>query len=292
MPFISRRARLNLTDEDTIWLERLAQTRTESAARVQRARMVLRYAQGQTVSAIAAAFNTNRPKVERCISKALELGVRAAMRDLPGRGRRRSILEEDKTWRKAGLPSEVVGVLSYDEKPGIQAIRNTAPDLPPVPGRHPRVGRDHEYKRHGTVSLLAGIELLSGEVLGLVRERHRSAEFIEFLQLADQRYAAGLRIRLVLDNHSAHISKQTRAYLARVPNRFGFIFTPKHGSWLNLIESFFGKLARTLLRGIRVSSKAELKARIELYLKEVNEEPVVFKWKYKLATLDAESIAT
>src|ERR1700674_330863 len=80
------------------WLERLAQSRTESAARVQRAQMVLRYAQGQTVSAIAAAFNTNRPKVERCVSKALELGVRAAMRDLPGRGRRRSIMEEDKTW--------------------------------------------------------------------------------------------------------------------------------------------------------------------------------------------------
>jgi len=195
-------------------------------------------------------------------------------------------------WRKAGLPSEVVGVLSCDEKPGIQAISNTAPDLPPVPGRHSNVGRDHEYKRHGTVSLLAGIELLSGEVLGLVRELHRSAEFIEFLQLADQHYAAGLRIRIVLDNHSAHISKQTRAYLASVPNRFEFIFTPKHGSWLNLIESFFGKLARTLLRGIRVSSKAELKARIELYLKEVNEEPVVFKWKYKLATLETESVAT
>src|SRR3979409_1231658 len=91
-------------------------------------------------------------------------------------------------WRKAGLPPEVVGVLSYDEKPGIQAISNTAPDLPPVPGRHTSVGRDHEYKRHGTVSLLAGIELLSGEVLGLVRDRHRSAEFIEFLQLADQHY--------------------------------------------------------------------------------------------------------
>ena len=382
MPFISRRARLNLSDEDTIWLERLTQSRTESAARVQRAQMVLGYAQGQTVSAIAAACSTNRPKVERCVAKALELGVRAAMRDLPGRGRRRSIREEDKTWvvdlacqkpkdlgyaqerwttrllakhirkhcvegghpqlqrlgrgtvskilsahpvkphkiqyylerrdpefkakmievlhvyrevelwRKAGLPSEVVGVLSYDEKPGIQAISNTAPDLPPLPGRHTSVGRDHEYKRHGTVSLLAGIELLSGEVLGLVRDRHRSAEFIEFLQLADQRYAAGLRIRIVLDNHSAHISKQTRAYLASVPNRFEFIFTPKHGSWLNLIESFFGILARTLLRGIRVSSKAELKARIELYLKEVNEEPVVFKWKYKLATLDAESVAT
>jgi len=382
MPFISRRAPLHLTGEDSGYLDRLAQSRTEPAARVQRAQILQRYAEGQTVSAIAVALHTNRPRVERCVSKALELGVGAALRDLPGRGRRRSITDEDKTWvvdlacqkpkdlgyaqelwttrllakhirkhcladghpqlqklgrgtvskilsahpvkphkiqyylerrdpefkskmievlhvyrdvelwRKVGLPPEVVGVLSYDEKPGIQAISNTAPDLPPVPGRHTSVGRDHEYKRHGTVSLLAGIELLNGEVLGLVRDRHRSAEFIEFLQLADQHYATGFRIRIVLDNHSAHLSKQTRAYLASVPNRFEFIFTPKHGSWLNLVESFFGKLARTLLRGIRVSSKAELKTRIELYLKEVNEEPVVFKWKYRLETLEEESVAT
>ena len=237
MPFISRRARLHLSDEDSSYLERLAQSRIESAAQVQRAQILLRYAEGQTVSAIAAGLHTNRPKVERCISKSLELGVGAALKDLPGRGRRRSITDEDKTWvvdlacqkpkdlgyaqelwttrllakhirkhclagghpqlqnlgrgtvskilsahpvkphkiqyyrerrdpefktkmievlhvyrdvelwRKAGLPPEVVGVLSYDEKPGIQAISNTAPDLPPVPGRHTSVGRDHEYKR-------------------------------------------------------------------------------------------------------------------------------------------------
>jgi transposase len=88
-----------------------------------------------------------------------------------------------------------------------------------------------------------------------------------------------------LDNHSAHISKETRAYLTTIPNRFEFIFTPKHGSWLNLIEIFFSKLARTLLRGIRVGSKPELKTRIERYLDEVNQEPVVFKWKYKLETI-------
>ena len=178
-----------------------------------------------------------------------------------------------------------MAVLSYDEKPGIQAIENTAPDLPPVPGKHSAVGRDHEYIRHGTLSLLAGIDLLSGKVLGLARPRHRSAEFIEFLQLADAHYPAGTRIRLVLDNHSAHISKETRAFLGTLPNRFEFTFTPKHGSWLNLIESFFGKMAKTLLRGIRVASADELKTRIELYLKEVNETPVVFRWKYKLETL-------
>jgi transposase len=124
-------------------------------------------------------------------------------------------------------------------------------------------------------SLLAGIDLLSGEVLGLVRKRHRSAEFIEFLKLADGHYPAGARIRVVLDNHSAHISKETRAFLGTLPNRFEFTFTPTHGSWLNLIESFFGKMAKTLLRGIRVASADELKTRIELYLKEVNETPVV-----------------
>ena len=188
-------------------------------------------------------------------------------------------------WHQAGAPGELTAVLSYDEKPGIQALENTAPDLPPVPGRHATVGRDHEYVRHGTLSLLAGIDLWNGEVLGLVRERHRSAEFIEFLRLLDARYPAEARIRLVLDNHSAHLSRETRTFLGTRPNRFEFTFTPTHGSWLNLIESFFGKMARTLLRGIRVKSKEELKTRIEMYLREVNQEPVVFRWKYKLETL-------
>ena len=155
------------------------------------------------------------------------------------------VYKQVEIWREKGTaPADLVAVLSYDEKPGIQAIENTAPDLPPVPGKHSAVGRDHEYIRHGTLSLLAGIDLLSGEVLGLVRKRHRSAEFIEFLKLADAHYPAGARIRLVLDNHSAHISKQTRVFLGTLPNRFEFTFTPKHGSWLNLIESFFGKMPR------------------------------------------------
>jgi transposase len=196
------------------------------------------------------------------------------------------VYKQVEIWRQKGAtPADLIAVLSYDEKPGIQAIENTAPDLPPVPGKHSTLGRDHEYIRHGTLSLLAGIDLLSGEVLGLVRKRHRSAEFIEFLKLADTHYPAGARIRIVLDNHSAHISKETRAFLATLPSRFEFTFTPKHGSWLNLIESFFGKLARTLLRGIRVASADELQSRIELYLQEINETPVVFRWKYKLDTL-------
>jgi transposase len=376
MPFVSSRAQLKLSDKDKEALTSLAQSRSESAGRVQRASILLRYQAGETISEIARDLGTNRPRVERCVAKALDLGVTQALSDLPGRGRRPALTAEARAWvvslacqkpkdlgyaqelwttrllakyvrehskaaghacllnlgrgtvskilganqvhphriqyylerrdpefetsmaqvlhvykevqiwRETGSPPpDLVAVLSYDEKPGIQAIENTAPDLPPVPGKHSAVGRDHEYIRHGTLSLLAGIDLLSGEVLGLVRKRHRSVEFIEFLQLADGHYPAGARIRIVLDNHSAHISKETRSFLATRPNRFEFTFTPKHGSWLNLIESFFGKMARTLLRGIRVASSEELQTRIELYLKEVNETPVVFRWKYKLETL-------
>ncbi len=175
--------------------------------------------------------------------------------------------------------------LSYDEKPGIQAISNTAPDLPPVPGKHRTISRDYEYKRHGTVSFLAGIDLLSGHVHGMVADRHRSLEFVTFLRLLDIYYPEDVTIRIVLDNHSAHISKETRSYLSTVPNRFDFIFTPKHGSWLNIIESFFAKMAKTFLRGIRVNSKDELKKRILSWIGEINAFPVVFNWKYGLDSL-------
>jgi len=172
--------------------------------------------------------------------------------------------------------------LSYDEKPGIQAIANTAPDLAPTPGKFPAWSRDHEYKRNGTLSLLAGIDLHDGHVFGLVRDRHRSREFIEFLTLIDTHYPPDWKLRIILDNHSSHLSRETMAWLKPRPNRFQFIYTPKHGSWLNIIEVFFSKMTRAFLRSLRVSSKAELKQRIEAYLAEVNAFPVVFKWQYRL----------
>jgi len=371
MPFKSTKPQLALTDETAKMLHSLSNSRTEPVQRVERARMLLAFAGGATISAIANQFKTNRMKVERCINKALQLGIAMSLDDLPGRGKPPTISEDARAWilslacqkpKDLGYSYEMwttrllashiqkhcseaghlsltrlsrgtiskiltkskvrphkisyylerrdpefetkmaqvlcvyndvamlretgsnepamMAVLSYDEKPGIQAIENTAPDLPPVPGKHPNWGRDHEYIRHGTVSLLAGIDLLSGKVFGIVEDRHRSREFISFLKLLDTHYPSEARLRLILDNHSAHISKETRSYLATVPNRFEFIFTPKHGSWLNLVESFFGKMAKTMLRGIRVTSKAELKERIKKYLAEVNETPVVFRWKY------------
>ena len=178
----------------------------------------------------------------------------------------------------AGVAPTVVTV-SIDEKPGLQAIENTAPDLPPVPQKHPTVGRDHEYKRHGTLSILASLDLHDGHVVARVEERHRSREFVALLKDLDAHYSPEVTIRVILDNHSAHISKETRAYLATRPNRFTYVHTPKHGPWLNLVETLFGKMAHTFLRQIRVHSKAQLKERILLGIAEINAAPVVHRWK-------------
>jgi len=189
-----------------------------------------------------------------------------------------------KAKKTSNKPRKPVAIVSYDEKPGIQAIATTSPDLPPVPGTYATFSRDHEYKRHGTLSLLAGIDLLTGKVHALVKDRHRSREFIEFLKLLNTAYPAGTAIKVILDNHSAHISRETQAWLAAQPaGRFAFTFTPKHGSWLNLIEGFFSKFARSVLRHIRVASKQELKERIMLGIKDVNRYPVIHTWSYKLA---------
>jgi transposase len=375
MPFESQRAKLVLDEETRTWLQSVSVSYTVAAAHVERAKMLLAYAGGETISAIARKLGTNRPKVERTVDRALHFGVDAALDDLPRSGRPREITDEARLWvvdlacqkpKDLGYPEELwttarlaahvrkhcvgaghpslaklrrgtvskllaehklrphkvryylerrdpeferkkadvlhvykevavlraeqeaaeeaalVAILSYDEKPGIQAIGNTAPDLPPVPGAHPSMARDHEYQRHGTLSLLCGIDLLTGELLARVEERHRSREFVAWLKDVDAHYPEDWKIRIILDNHSAHISKETQTYLATVPNRFDFIFTPKHGSWLNLIEVFFSKLTRTLLREIRLTSKSELKERILAYLAELNDTPVIFHWKYGL----------
>lgn len=172
-----------------------------------------------------------------------------------------------------------VYTVSVDEKPGIQAIENTAPDLPPVSNLHQEWSRDHEYIRHGTLSLLASLDLHDGHVIGRVEERHRSIEFIGLLKDLDAYYPSDATIRVILDNHSAHTSKETRAYLVTRPNRFHYVHTPTHGSWLNLVETLFGKMARTFLKQIRVKSKEELKKRILKGIEEINASPVVHRWK-------------
>ncbi len=334
MAFTSRRAGLVFGDDVQARLERIVRSPSESARHVERARILLNYAAGKSVSAIARELRTNRPKVERCVDKGLQLGALAALGDLPRKGRPGTIPSEARAWvvslacvkpKELGYPEELwttrllashvrahceqaghpslaklargtvwkilaghqlrphkieyylekrdpefdtkmaqVLVLyklvqlsrqrkdapkgpltvfvSYDEKPGIQAIGGVAPDLAPKPGKHACTGRDYEYQRHGTLTLMAGLDLISGHLHRAVVERHRSREFVAFLRQLDRAYPAGARIRLVLDNHSAHVSKETRAYLTTMANRFEFVFTPKHGSWLNVVESFFAKL--------------------------------------------------
>jgi len=372
-----RAIELSLADADWERLKAIAQSRTEPASRVERARILLGYWKDPSFYAVSQALGLHHQTVQRCVERAAVEGPMAALDDRPHPGKVPTITMEAKAWltdlacrkakefnyphelwttrllarharehgpaeghaclatlaqgtvckilgqeelkphkvryyledrdpafaekmaevlcvyRKVQLlkqdalakkkPREAVAVVSYDEKPGIQAIATTAPDLPPQPGVHPTFARDHEYKRHGTVTLLAGIDLVTGKVHALVKDRHRSREFIDFLKLLAAAYPADTAIHLILDNHSAHISRETRAWLAEQPaGRFRFTFTPKHGSWLNLIEGFFSKLARSVLRHIRVTSKQELKERLMAAVDFFNQDPVVHTWTYKL----------
>lgn len=366
-----KRKALNLSTIDKEALTKISNSRTEPAAAVRRAKILLLYNEGKRVTEIAKNMNTNRPLVERIIDKAFVLGPLKALKDLPRKGRPPTITDDAKSWvlsiacrkptdfnyahetwtysllikhikkhcKENGHPClELMGkgrlngilsksnikphkvsyylekrdpefdekmanvlcvykevelqnasetpqktvTLSYDEKPGIQAIKNIAVDLLPSPGKHSTLSRDYEYKRLGTVSLLAGIDLHTGNVIPLVRDRHRSKEFIEFLTELDNSYPKDWKIRLVLDNHSSHTSKETQKYLKTMPDRFEFVFTPKHGSWLNMIEMFFSKISRSFLRHIRVNTKDELVERIYRGISQINEEPVIFKWHYKM----------
>jgi len=176
----------------------------------------------------------------------------------------------------------MVHTVSCDEKPGIQAIATTSEDLRPS-DKNGCIYRDYEYKRLGTLSLIAGLDLLTGEAIPVVSETHKSSDFINLLNKLDEKYPEGDIIRIVCDNHSAHKSKEVQNYLATKPEgRFVFVFTPTHGSWLNLIESFFSKMTKQMLKGIRVQSKQELEDRIYLYFDEINADSVVYHWSYKL----------
>lgn len=374
MPFTSSKPELVLDAEIRSTLETLSRSRNAARGRVDRAVILLSYADGESISAIARERSMARSAVNRIVNRALEIGVLGALEDQPRSGRPPRLTREARAWlvslacqkpkdlgyphelwtvdllvrhiqghcKEAGHPSlsEVVGgtvskilkrnkvrphkvryylerrdpdfdqkmvqlllvyeevelqrgtdedkdsvVISYDEKPGIQAIGTTGPDLAPVPGRHASVSREFEYVRHGTCSLLAGVDLMTGHVHHLVRDRHRSREFIEFLQLLDRSYPQDVKIRLILDNHSSHTSKETNAYLRTVPNRFEFVFTPVHGSWLNLVETLFSKMARSVLRHIRVSGKDELRSRIDNYFQDLNAAPQVLRWKHGIEDL-------
>lgn len=197
-------------------------------------------------------------------------------------------MQFDENGKLIPFENETIHTLSYDEKPGIQAISNTCDDIAPIADtdKNSYYKRDYEYVRLGTLSLLAAIDLQTGESIPFVNETHKSSDFITFLKILDEKYPKNDKIRLILDNHSAHTSRETQRYFNTVPNRFEFVFTPKHGSWLNLIESFFSKMTKQMLKEIRVKTKDELAARIYQYFDEINKEPIPYKWTYKMDSID------
>jgi transposase len=166
-------------------------------------------------------------------------------------------------------------VLSVDEKSQIQALDRTQPGLPLKKGRAGTM--THDYKRHGTTTLFAALNVLDGTVIGRNMQRHRHQEFIRFLNDIERQVPAGRVVHVVLDNYAAHKHPKVRAWLDRHP-RFTFHFVPTSCSWLNAVEGFFAKLTkRRLKRGV-FRSIVDLQAAINRFLAEHNTEPKPFVW--------------
>jgi transposase len=172
-------------------------------------------------------------------------------------------------------PPDKALVLSVDEKSQIQALDRTAPLLPLRPGIAAR--QTHDYKRYGTTTLFAALNLLDGKVIGQCLPRHRSKEFVGFLAQIDRQTAGQRQLHLIVDNSSTHKSPAVQRWLKKHP-RFHLHFTPTSSSWLNLIERWFGEITRKRIRRGTFRSVAELVAAIDEYLKVYNQHPKPFVW--------------
>ena len=166
-------------------------------------------------------------------------------------------------------------VLSVDEKSQIQALDRTQPGLPIKPGRLGTM--THDYKRHGTTTLFAALNILEGTLIGRCMARHRHQEFIRFLNTIERDVPAGKVIHVILDNYATHKHPKVKAWLARHP-RFVFHFTPTSGSWLNAVEGFFAKLTRRRLKRGVFRSIVELQAAIKRFIETHNDDPKPFVW--------------
>ena len=166
-------------------------------------------------------------------------------------------------------------VLSIDEKSQIQALDRTQPGLPLKPGKAGTM--THDYKRHGTTTLFAALNVLDGKVIGRCMARHRHQEFLRFLNAIEREVPAGKVIHVILDNYATHKHPKVRAWLARHP-RWTFHFTPTSGSWLNAVETFFSTLTRRRLKRGVFRSIVDLQAAINRYLAEHNDHPMPFSW--------------
>ena len=162
-----------------------------------------------------------------------------------------------------------------DEKSQVQALDRTQPLLPLRPGQVER--RTHDYKRNGTTSLFAALDVATGKVIGQCYRRHRSAEFRKFLDHVEANVPPDLDIHIVMDNYSTHQTKAVRDWFARRP-RWHVHFTPTSASWLNQVERFFADLTEKQIRRGVHRSAAELEQAITEYIETVNEDPKPFRW--------------
>jgi transposase len=172
-------------------------------------------------------------------------------------------------------PPEHALVLSVDEKSQIQALDRTQPGLPIKRGRCGTM--THDYKRHGTTTLFAALNLLDGKVIGQCMSRHRHQEFIRFLNKINRETPAAPEVHLIVDNYATHKHPKVRAWLGR-HQRFHFHFTPTSASWLNAVEGFFAKLTRRRLKRGVFKGIVDLQAAINRFLRETNDNPKPFVW--------------
>lgn len=174
-------------------------------------------------------------------------------------------------------PQQNAVVLSIDEKTGIQAKSRIVVDRPPGPGRARR--REFEYRRHGTASLVAALDVHTGEVLAKPITRNDSATFCDFLDDIDRAVAPGLKIVVILDNGSSHVSKATRQWLADHP-RFEAHYTPKHASWVNQVELFFSILQRKVIRNGNFADRDDLIDKLIRFIADYDQTARPFAWTY------------
>ena len=252
------------------------------------------------VAEIVRATLEDTPRAEthwscRTMAKAQGVSPATVQRIWSARGLRPHRLEtfklsndkrfEEKLVDVVGLylnPPEKAVVLCMDEKSQIQALDRTQPSLPMKKGRAGTM--THDYKRNGTTTLFAALDVLSGAVIGQCLPRHRHEEFLKFLRTIDRQVPKGLAIHLILDNYSTHKHENVGNWLAKHP-RFHLHFTPTSSSWLNLVERWFGKLTDKAIRRGVFRSVPELIAAIEDYLQATNDKPSPFLW-----TATADSI--
>ncbi|MCA1677542.1 MAG: IS630 family transposase [Actinobacteria bacterium] len=172
-------------------------------------------------------------------------------------------------------PPENAVVLCMDEKSQIQALDRTQASLPMKKGRAGTM--THDYKRNGTTTLFAALDVLTGTVIGQCLPRHRHIEFLKFLRTIDREVPKGLQVHLVLDNYSTHKHANVKTWLAKHP-RFHLHFTPTSSSWVNMVERFFGKLTDKAIRRGIFQSVPDLIAAIDAYLNATNQDPTPFIW--------------